>query len=159
MDIRWIFGQNRFTSEYLYVCVSTKLPNLTLGFQVQKSAIEGKGTEVLFSLTILWCKEPELKQFTLQFLQPKLSTNQHYFIKSIQKCHLQNPCSPCLSLYQAMCMITKRTAADSYCSCEGEYFYIQTFTLALFVVVVVVVSANSRENSFCFIKWFINNQC
>lgn len=32
----------------------TKL--LALGFQVQKSAIEGEGTEVLFSLTIPCCQ-------------------------------------------------------------------------------------------------------
>lgn len=145
----------------IYLCVSTNLPSCQLwDFGCKNQLPRVKELKSYLASQFSVAKEPELKQFTLQFLQPKPSTYQHYYIKSIQKCHLQNPCSPCLSLYQVMCMLAKQIAADSHCSYKGEYFCIQTFTLALFVVVVVVVvSANSRENSFCFIKWFINNQC
>lgn len=45
-----------FISEYIPVCEHKLTELLALGLQVQKSAIEGKGTEVLFSLTILCCQ-------------------------------------------------------------------------------------------------------
>lgn len=45
-----------FISKYIPMCKPKLTELLVLGFQVQKSAIKGKGTEVYFTLTILCCQ-------------------------------------------------------------------------------------------------------
>lgn len=61
MDISWGFAEKLdFMRKYTPTC-KHKLSNvLSLGSQVQKSAIESKGTEFYFSLTILHCQSQNL---------------------------------------------------------------------------------------------------
>lgn len=57
MDIGCSFREKvDLISKYIPTCKHKLTELLALGFQVQKSAIKGKGTEVYFSLTILYCQ-------------------------------------------------------------------------------------------------------